>query len=170
VGQFRGAIDPNIERFTELADWFDASLDPNRPVAIYCTGGVRCEKAGMVLKQRGFEQVYQLQGGILNYLRDPDVDPDLWQGECFVFDDRISVDHRLQPTELPICAICRCPAAGLGADRLPPLDASQCCQLCADPVSDERLGSVHERLKQDSLAASRRKQSIETVKTDRRPE
>jgi UPF0176 protein len=155
VGQFRAAMDPDIERFTELADWFDASLDPGRPVAIYCTGGVRCEKAGMYLKQRGFEQVYQLQGGILNYLRNPDVDADLWQGECFVFDDRISVNHCLQPTDSPICAICRCPADGLGADRLPPLNSDQCCQLCADPVSNERLAGVRERLKQDGLEASR---------------
>lgn len=155
VGRFRDAIDPNIERFTELADWFDQSLDPDRPVAIYCTGGVRCEKAGLYLKQRGFEQVYQLEGGILNYLRDRSVDPALWQGECFVFDDRVSVDHELRPTDLPICAICRCPEAGLNAQGLPPLDARQCCALCMDPISDERLASVHERLKQASLAAQR---------------
>lgn len=155
VGRFRDAKDPGIERFTEFAAWCERELDPSRPVAIYCTGGVRCEKAGIHLKQQGFEQVYQLEGGILNYLRDPRVDPDLWQGECFVFDDRISVDHQLQATQQPICELCRCPAAGIDAEGMPPLDAKQQCQLCAEPISDERLSSVRERLKQSALQRAR---------------
>jgi len=155
VGRFRGAKDPGIERFTEFAAWCERELDPSRPVAIYCTGGVRCEKAGIHLKRQGFEQVYQLEGGILNYLRDPRVDPELWQGECFVFDDRISVDHQLQPTQKPICELCRCPAVGIDAEGLPPLDAQQQCQLCAEPISDERLSSVRERCKQSALQRAR---------------
>ncbi|HUF04051.1 MAG TPA: rhodanese-related sulfurtransferase [Aridibacter sp.] len=97
VGRFKGAVDPLTASFGELPEFVDNNLDPSkhRRVAMYCTGGIRCEKFAPYLKQKGFEEVFQLKGGILNYLEKVPLDESLWEGECFVFDERVSLDGEL---------------------------------------------------------------------------
>ena len=155
VGSFVGAQDPKIEKFSEFRDWSKDTLDPDRPVAMFCTGGVRCEKAGAYLLQQGFKKVYQLQGGILNYLRDIDAAESLWAGECFVFDDRVSVNHALEPTDRGICAGCRNPVDGLEAGNLPPWDEAGKCQICQQHFSLDKIEGIKERIRQMSLARER---------------
>jgi len=155
VGTFAGAIDPKIDKFSEFRQWSEKALDPKRPVAMFCTGGVRCEKAGAYLKSRGFDSVYQLQGGILHYLRSIDQADSLWEGECFVFDDRVSVDHALEPTDKGICAGCRNPAEGLEPGNLPPWDAQGQCQICQQQFSAQKVSGIKERIRQMALARER---------------
>lgn len=97
VGRFRGAVDPSTGSFSELPEYVDRELDPSvhKRVAMYCTGGIRCEKFAPYLKQVGFEEVFQLEGGILRYLEETPEHESLWEGECFVFDERVSVDEEL---------------------------------------------------------------------------
>jgi len=111
VGKFSGAIDPGTENFTEFASWVKTSLDPekHRKIAMYCTGGIRCEKATAFLKKEGFAHVYQLRGGILNYFREMSPEESLWEGDCFVFDERVAVDHLLGNTNWEMCPHCNRP-------------------------------------------------------------
>ena len=111
VGKFKGAVDPDTETFREFPKWVDENLDPskNEKVAMYCTGGIRCEKATHLLLQKGFKEVYHLKGGILRYLEETQKSESLWDGECFVFDERVSVDHDLQPGKHVICDHCQLP-------------------------------------------------------------
>ena len=98
LGTFRGAINPRIEKFSDLPDYVAENFDwrANKKVAVFCTGGIRCEKFAPLLKEMGFAEVYQLEGGILKYLEETPAEESLWRGECFVFDDRIAVNHDLQ--------------------------------------------------------------------------
>ena len=98
VGTFKGTVNPKTEKFSDLPRFVEKNLDPqkHKKVAIFCTGGIRCEKFAPYLKEKGFEQVFQLEGGILKYLEEVPEEEQLWQGECFVFDDRVTVDNRLQ--------------------------------------------------------------------------
>ncbi len=155
VGSFAGAQNPHIEKFSEFAEWATRHLDPTRPVAMFCTGGVRCEKAGTHLKSHGFGEVYQLKGGILNYLQQIDQDQSLWDGECFVFDDRIAVDHALKPTDQGICAGCRNPVEGLDAHHLPPWDETGQCSICQQRFSQDKIAGIKERIRQMALARER---------------
>ena len=97
-GTFRGAVNPETEKFSELPRFVAENLDPDKHkrVAMFCTGGIRCEKFAPYMKQLGFEEVYQLEGGILKYLEEVDPASSLWEGECFVFDERVTVDHSLE--------------------------------------------------------------------------
>ncbi|MGE9297356.1 MAG: rhodanese-related sulfurtransferase [Puniceicoccales bacterium] len=99
IGKFKGAIEPNTEDFRHFPEWVDEHLDPVKQpkVAMYCTGGIRCEKATALMKRKGFKEVYHLHGGILKYLEETSPEQSQWEGECFVFDHRVSVDHALQP-------------------------------------------------------------------------
>ncbi len=96
TGTFKGAINPNTKKFSELPEFVAENLDPNKPVAMFCTGGIRCEKFAPYLKQIGFKEVFQLEGGILKYLEETPVEEMLWDGECFVFDERVTLDKHLQ--------------------------------------------------------------------------
>jgi UPF0176 protein len=115
IGSFAGAINPRTRTFREFPDWFRAnreallSNDPNRRVAMFCTGGIRCEKATAFLKSEGVDQVYHLKGGILRYLEDTPAAESLWEGECFVFDERTTVTHDLQPGSSRLCPTCNSP-------------------------------------------------------------
>ena len=155
VGSFVGAQNPQIEKFSEFSDWAAKALDPDRPVAMFCTGGVRCEKAGSYLKSQGFGEVYQLEGGILNYLQQMDPEQSLWAGECFVFDDRVAVDHALRPTDQGICAGCRNPVEGLDANNLPPWDEAGQCQICHQRFDAAKVAGIKERVRQMALARAR---------------
>ncbi len=160
IGSFSGAINPQIERFSEFRDWATEHLDPERPVAMFCTGGVRCEKASAWLLEQGYDQVYQLHGGILQYLETIPVEHSRWHGECFVFDDRVSVNHALQPTGRAVCAGCRKPAEGLSAEGMPPVDENGQCRACGEAFSPGRLAGIRERVRQIALARRRGDQHL----------
>ena len=98
IGTFKNAINPNIEKFSDLPKYIAENFDPqtHKRIAMFCTGGIRCEKFAPFMKDLGFEEIYQLEGGILKYLEEVPLEESLWQGECFVFDDRIAVDDKLQ--------------------------------------------------------------------------
>lgn len=108
IGTFKGAIDPKTKSFGEFPDYVKATLDPqrNKKVAMFCTGGIRCEKATAYMLEQGFEEVYHLKGGILRYLETIPAEDSLWEGECFVFDHRVSVDHGLDEGEAYLCPNC----------------------------------------------------------------
>lgn len=109
MGTFEGAIDPKTKRFKELPEWTKANLDPEKQgeVAMFCTGGIRCEKYSSYLRAQGFDKVYHLKGGVLKYLEDMPKDRSKWKGECYVFDERIAVDHDLNPSgDAEMCPAC----------------------------------------------------------------
>lgn len=155
VGTFREAVNPEIDSFTEFAPWALEHLDPDRPVAMFCTGGVRCEKASAWLLARGYQQVYHLRGGILAYLKERQGRDSLWRGECFVFDDRVSVDGGLEPSGRVVCAGCRRPHEALPADGMPPVGGSGDCRLCGEHFEPGRLAGIRERVRQMALARAR---------------
>jgi len=108
VGTFEGAVNPRINSFREFPKYFN-KLKKSNKVAMFCTGGIRCEKASNFLKQKGFKNVFQLKGGIFNYLNKINIKKSLWKGECFVFDNRVSVKHKLLPGSYSMCRRCRMP-------------------------------------------------------------
>ena len=114
LGSFEGAVNPKTTAFREFDDWSKTHLEDckERPVAMFCTGGIRCEKATSLLLERGFTEVYHLKGGILRYLEDVDEGKSKWQGECFVFDDRVSLKHGLALGSASMCRQCGRPIAG----------------------------------------------------------
>lgn len=122
LGKFQGAIDPNLSRFSQWSEYLDnADLPKDQPILIYCTGGIRCEKAIIEMQNRGYENVYQLRDGILGYLAE--FPNGSYEGECFVFDDRVAVDNNMQPTK----RFGICPGCGLTADDL------NVCAVCNKP-------------------------------------
>lgn len=154
IGSFEGAIDPGTDSFAEFKDWARESLDPERPVAMFCTGGIRCEKASLWMEAQGFGEVYQLHGGILGYVAQIPAEESRWKGECFVFDDRVSVDSDLNPTGRTVCIGCRRPADGLDASGMPPIEGLRCA-ACGESFDADRLNSLKERARQVELARSR---------------
>ncbi|HIF51693.1 MAG TPA: rhodanese-related sulfurtransferase, partial [Thiotrichaceae bacterium] len=113
IGTFKNAISPDTTNFREFPDYVKDKLDPakNKKVAMFCTGGIRCEKACAYMKEQGFDEVYQLNGGILKYLEEVESEESLWEGECFVFDSRVSVDHELAEGSYHQCFACRRPVS-----------------------------------------------------------
>ncbi|GAB4181671.1 MAG: rhodanese-related sulfurtransferase [Wenzhouxiangellaceae bacterium] len=156
LGRFAGAEDPLTDSFREFPQWVAQHLDPQRDrhVAMYCTGGIRCEKASAYLLEQGFENVYQLQGGILEYLRNTPADASLWQGECFIFDDRVALDDALQPSGRQVCCSCRKPMDELKEGDEP------ICPDCLSSLNDSQLAGVRERIRQVRLAAARGRQHL----------
>ena len=131
IGTFEGAVDPETASFRDLPDWLDAygPLAERPPVAMFCTGGIRCEKSTAWLRARGFGEVYHLQGGILKYLEEVPEEESLWQGECFVFDDRVSVTHGLTPGRYTSCRACGDPVSPEDA-RHPLYERGVSCSRC----------------------------------------
>ena len=112
LGSFEGALDPNTKTFREFEGWASANLgDKSQPIAMFCTGGIRCEKATSFLKENGYESVFHLEGGILKYLEEVPEADSLWNGECFVFDDRVSLTHGLAVGDAAMCFSCGRPVA-----------------------------------------------------------
>lgn len=161
VGTFARAEDPKLDAFTEFADYVDQHLHPqkHKKVAMFCTGGIRCEKASAYMLQQGFEQVYQLKGGILKYLEEVPTDQSLWQGECFVFDQRVTVDHQLKRGQYELCYSCQHPLseADLASDQF---KQGVHCPYCVDQLSEEKRIRNEERQKQVELAEQRGKPHI----------
>lgn len=156
VGTFAGAVNPNTTTFREFPDYVKRHLDPARHkrVAMFCTGGIRCEKSTAYLKAQGFDEVYHLKGGILNYLEQTPQAQSLWRGECFVFDERVTVDHRLRPGGYDQCHACRRPISE--QDKASPLyRTGVSCPHCHDQSSAEQKARFAERQKQIDLARQR---------------
>ena len=155
IGTFEGAIDPGTRSFRELPAWLDAHPElAGRKVAMFCTGGIRCEKSTALLRSRGFGEVFHLKGGILKYLETVPAQESRWQGECFVFDERVSVGHGLVQGSHTLCRSCRHPLSP--EDRASALyEEGVCCPRCHDPLDDERRARLAERQRQVALAEDR---------------
>ena len=155
VGTFERAIDPHTDSFSEFPQWVrDTLKDKSKKIAMFCTGGIRCEKASSFMKHEGFEQVFHLKGGILKYLEAVPADKSLWQGGCFVFDERVAVGHELKVMDFSLCHGCMDPVSA--ADRQhPKYEEGVCCPACADKLTETQKASNRERQRQIKLAAAR---------------
>ncbi|TPN82703.1 rhodanese-related sulfurtransferase [Mesorhizobium sp. CU2] len=156
IGTFRGAVDPNTANFREFPAWVEEHREEleGRKVAMFCTGGIRCEKATAYVKSLGLKDVFHLKGGILKYLEDVPAEESLWQGECFVFDERVSVSHGLAEGEAELCRACRHPLTV--EDRLSPKYLNGVsCPYCFETRSDEDRERYAERHRQVELAQAR---------------
>jgi UPF0176 protein len=160
IGSFAGAIDPGTASFREFPAWVEQTLRPlvadhqPRALALFCTGGIRCEKATAYLQQQGFLGVHHLQGGILRYLEEMPEQGSSWRGECFVFDQRVAVNHRLEPGEHSLCHACGLPLAP--ADRqLACYEPGVSCSHCLDRFSDADRQRFRERQRQIARARQR---------------
>ncbi len=156
LGSFAGAINPHTESFREFPDWVARHRGEleGRKVAMFCTGGIRCEKATAYVKSLGVENVFHLKGGILKYLEEVPAEESLWRGECFVFDERVAVAHGLEVGDAELCRACRHPLTA--ADRLSPKFAEGIsCERCHDSRSEDDRARYAERHRQVELAAAR---------------
>ncbi len=156
IGSFKGAVDPQTTTFREFPEYVRSHLDPQKQkkVAMFCTGGIRCEKASAFMLQEGFEEVYHLQGGILKYLEEVPEAESTWEGECFVFDNRVAVNHRLEKGQYDQCYGCRMPIT----DEDKQSDKYRkgvCCPHCYDSLSADQIERFSERQKQIELARAR---------------
>ncbi len=156
IGTFKGALDPNTKTFKEFKEFVRTNLDPkkNKKVAMFCTGGIRCEKASSFMLNEGFEEVYHLKGGILQYLEDVDKKDSMWEGDCFVFDDRVSVTHGLELGSHTECHACRKPIKpeDLKKDSF---ELGVSCYHCINETDDEFKNRMRDRQKQIMLAKQR---------------
>ncbi|HJP04299.1 MAG: hypothetical protein CL799_11445 [Chromatiales bacterium] len=153
IGTFKNAVNPHTTTFREFPAYAERAIDPDkhRKIAMFCTGGIRCEKSTAYLKSQGFDEVYHLQGGILKYLEEVSPEQSLWEGECFVFDERVSVDHGLSPGSYTPCHACRMPlsAAELESEHYV---AGESCPHCFEQTTEEQRARYREREKQVRLA------------------
>jgi len=166
IGTFKGAILPSIDTFREFPNFVDRELDPgrNKRVAMFCTGGIRCEKASAYLLNKGFEEVYQLDGGILRYFEEVDAGESLWQGECFVFDGRVAVNHDLSPGVFAQCHACRAPLSP--EDRATEqFEDGVSCPHCFNKTSETKKAGLRERQRQMLIAAARHQRHIGAVQS-----
>ncbi|MHA6264128.1 oxygen-dependent tRNA uridine(34) hydroxylase TrhO [Arenibacterium sp. CAU 1754] len=156
IGTFEGAVDPETKSFGEFPAWWEANKHRfhNKRIAMFCTGGIRCEKSTNFLLEQGVEDVFHLKGGILQYLEDVPEDDSTWQGECFVFDNRVSVGHGLREGPHTLCHGCRRPLVPEDCNR-PEYEAGVSCHQCIDETSDEDKNRFRERQKQIALARAR---------------
>jgi len=156
IGSFKNAVDPHTESFRDFPDFVRKHYNPaqHKKVAMFCTGGIRCEKASAFMLNEGFAEVYHLQGGILKYLEDVPAEESLWEGECFVFDNRVAVDHSLEKGSYDMCHGCRRPIneehkqSGFYEEGV-------CCPQCYGQLSADQLARFRDRQKQMVLAKQR---------------
>ncbi len=161
IGSFDGAVDPQTQSFRDFPAWFDEFAEQLREmpgdqpnIAMFCTGGIRCEKATAYVKAQGFENVHHLKGGILKYLEHVPEEQSLWHGDCFLFDQRVAVGHGLKESDYGQCFACRMP---LSADdrESPDYVPGESCPHCIDRRSDEQRKRYRERQRQEDLARKR---------------
>nr|WP_298410213.1 rhodanese-related sulfurtransferase [uncultured Halomonas sp.] len=156
IGSFKGAINPDTKSFREFPEYVKAHYDPSKhkKVAMFCTGGIRCEKASSFMLNEGFDEVYHLKGGVLNYLEQVPESESLWQGDCFVFDNRVTVRHDLSEGEFDQCHACRRPisAEDRASEHYSP---GVSCPHCWDSLSEKTRAGARERQKQIELAKAR---------------
>ncbi len=164
VGTFRGAVSPETDHFREFPEYAEKNLDPREhaEIAMFCTGGIRCEKATSYLLERGFKRVYQLEGGVLSYLEQVSGEQSLWEGECFVFDDRTSVGHGLVKGTWSTCRNCREPVSA-EERRSDGFREGVSCPRCHMELTPERISSLEERQKQMRLARERNQKHLGAV-------
>ena len=157
LGTFEGATNPNTETFCQWDEYVKENLQSqkDKKVAMFCTGGIRCEKASSHLLQNGFTEVYHLKGGILNYLENVEPEDSLWKGECFVFDHRVSVVHGLKDGDSKICFGCRGPlkVEDMESEKY---ESGICCPHCADSLDPVRRASLQERNRQIQIARKKK--------------
>lgn len=161
IGTFKNAVDPKTTTFRQFPKYVEQNLDKNKhkKVAMFCTGGIRCEKASSYMLSEGFEEVYHLEGGILKYLETVPEEESLWKGECFVFDQRVAVKHGLEVGEFDQCYACRHPLspAEMKDETYTP---GISCPYCYDKLTEEKRASLTERQKQVILAQQRGEKHI----------
>ena len=156
IGTFKGAVDPGTASFGEFPEWWEANAHRfnGKKVAMFCTGGIRCEKSTNFLRSQGVEDVYHLKGGILKYLEEVPKEQSLWQGACFVFDGRVSVEHGLEEGPHMLCHACRRPLVQEDTAH-PDYEAGVACHRCADETSEADKSRFRERQRQIQLAKER---------------
>ena len=163
IGSFKNAIQPETTNFREFPAWLDrvqaSGLDKNKKVAMFCTGGIRCEKASSLMRSKGFENIYHLQGGILNYLEKINEEDSLWKGECFVFDDRVSINHKLQVGSYDLCHGCRMPITESDKNS-EHYERGISCPNCFNRKTPDQKKRYAERQKQVDLAKLRNEKHI----------
>ena len=165
IGSFQGAINPHTRSFAELPQWVTQASAEGQPlqkkpkIAMFCTGGIRCEKSTAFLRAQGFDEVYHLEGGILKYLETVPESDSLWNGQCFVFDERVSVGHGLVPGGLELCRSCRRPLTE--ADKASPhFVHGVSCAHCFDQTTEAQKAGYLEREKQMALAEQRQQPHV----------
>jgi UPF0176 protein len=156
IGTFEGAVDPGTESFRDFPAWWEANRDRfhNRRIAMFCTGGIRCEKSTAFLKAQGVEEVYHLHGGILKYLEEVPAEKSLWRGGCFVFDERVAVGHGLRELPFSLCRACRRPLSTKDRQR-PEFEEGVACHRCLDEYTGTDRARFRERHRQVKLAEKR---------------
>ncbi len=150
VGTFKGSINPEINNFREFPNYLK-SLDKKQTIGMFCTGGIRCEKASVYLEKKGFNNVYQLKGGIINYLKKIKKNKSLWKGECYVFDNRISLKHGLTIGTYSMCSGCRKPISGIDKKSFK-YEEGVSCPNCHDTLTNTQKERFRMRQKQINLA------------------
>lgn len=157
IGTFAGAVDPGTRSFRDFPAWWRANADrfAGKRIAMFCTGGIRCEKSTNWLMSQGVGDVFHLKGGILKYLEDVPERDSLWQGECFVFDGRVSLTHGLRQGRHGLCHACRRPVAPEDRDR-PEYEEGVCCHRCVEEYDEGDRARFRERQRQSVLAAARK--------------
>ncbi|GAB3482996.1 oxygen-dependent tRNA uridine(34) hydroxylase TrhO [Marinomonas epiphytica] len=161
IGTFKNAVNPKTDTFREFPDYVKDNLNPekHKKVAMFCTGGIRCEKSTAYMKEQGFDEVYHLEGGILKYLEEVPQEDSMWEGECFVFDNRVSVNHALEKGEYDQCHACRMPITAEEKQDERYIQGVSCVH-CADKYTDEQRQRFIERERQVQLAKSRGEEHI----------
>jgi len=164
IGTFKNSINPKTTKFRDFPEWVESNgftdIDKkSKKVAMFCNGGIRCEKASSFMKDKGFEDVYHLKGGILKYLESIPEDESMWQGECFVFDDRVSVNHQLMPGSYDMCHGCRMPITDNDKASVKYIKGVACPQ-CFDTTTEEQKSRYKSRQKQVELSKSRNERHI----------
>ncbi len=161
IGTFENAVNPKTDTFREFPEYVEKNLDKDKhkKVAMFCTGGIRCEKSTAYMKAQGFEEVYHLEGGILKYLEEVSRDETMWQGECFVFDGRVAVNHDLEPGQYDQCYACRFPMTEEEKQSEHYVKGVS-CHRCHDKVTEEQRNRYAERQRQISLAKARGEEHI----------
>ncbi len=156
LGTFQGAVDPETRTFRDFPAWWEKNRDRfgNKRIAMFCTGGIRCEKSTNYLLSQGVSEVFHLKGGILQYLEDVPAEQSLWQGECYVFDGRVSVGHGLVPGQNTSCGACRRPVTPEGRAH-PDYEEGVCCAACVNEYSETDRARFRERQRQMALAEAR---------------
>jgi len=158
VGTFKGAVNPNVNHFRDFPEYLD-KIKREQTVAMFCTGGIRCEKASVYLKKNGFKNVYQLKGGILNYLEKIKKEKSLWRGECYVFDNRVSVKHQLKQGTYSICSGCRTPITPLD-QKSKKYEEGVSCPNCYERLTVIQKDRFRMRQKQIKLAKQQGKKHM----------
>lgn len=156
LGTFQHAVNPKTDTFREFPGYVKENLDPekHKKVAMFCTGGIRCEKSTAYLKEQGFDEVYHLEGGILKYLEEVPAEESLWEGDCYVFDGRVAVNHSLEKSEYELCNACRLPITEEDKQS-EQFESGVSCPKCFGTHTEEQMERFREREKQVQLAKER---------------